>query len=130
MRRRRLPGIFRPTGEHPPDAPPSLPPLAGPATFWNFEPCTARKVTLTVADSEFFPAYWARPYVGMTRHAVEVTYNGAVFYLDDDPDTDAEQDTLDSDAIGPGWAKVTIGRGSPRYGHRELEPEEGSVKPR
>jgi hypothetical protein len=76
------------------------------ATYWNGERCKALRVTVVVADDPDIPAYWARPLVGQRRKAVAVTYNGDTFYLDDED--------------GQAWAKVTIGRGSPVYGHREL----------
>lgn len=79
---------------------------ARPETFWNGERAAARRVRVIVADDPQFPAYWARPLVGTERDAVEVIYAGHVFYLDNDS--------------GEGWAKVTDGRGSPRYGHQDL----------
>lgn len=76
------------------------------STRWNGEPCAARKVRVMVADSDFFPAYWARQYVDTVREAVEVTYNGQTFYLDNED--------------GSGWHKVTHG-GGPGWPHRDLE---------
>lgn len=84
-------------------------------TFWNGEPCEARKVLVTVADDPAFPAYWARSLVGTERAAVEVTYGGATMYLDD--------------ATGEGWNKVTVFKGSPRFPHSSLTVEPGSVRP-
>lgn len=75
-------------------------------TYWNGESASARKVLITVMDDGFFPLYWAKEFVGQDRLAVEVDYNGNVFYLDDEN--------------GQGWYKVTIGKGSPRIGHRSL----------
>lgn len=69
------------------------------------EPCEARKVRVVVEDAPEFASYWARPYIGEERDAVEVTYDGRTFYLDDE--------------LGQGWAKVTSG-GSPRTGHKNL----------
>ncbi|MEV6105734.1 hypothetical protein AB0M28_13605 [Streptomyces sp. NPDC051940] len=82
-------------------------------TRWNGEPCTATRVSVIVADSAAFPAYWARHLVGTRRHAVRVDYAGATFYLDD--------------ADGSGWHKVTHG-GGPGHGHRDLNVEPGSVQ--
>jgi hypothetical protein len=82
------------------------------ATFWNGEPAEAKRVTLEVADSSF-PLYWAREFVGQRRDAVEVTYADTTFWLDDEG--------------GHGWDKVTVGMGSPGYGHRNLRPAPGSV---
>ncbi|MCI3277488.1 hypothetical protein [Streptomyces cylindrosporus] len=84
-------------------------------TQWNGEPCTATQVTVTVADNGFFPAYWAREFVGTRRKAVEVEYGDHTFYLDDED--------------GSGWDKVTHG-GAPDWGHRDLAIEPGSVEPR
>ncbi|MBE4790986.1 hypothetical protein [Streptomyces caniscabiei] len=84
-------------------------------TRWNGEPCLARRVTAIVADSTFFPQYWARDLVGTHRKAVEVTYGGSTFFLDDED--------------GSAWAKVTSG-GSPAHGHRDLVVDPGSIQPR
>ena len=73
--------------------------------MWNGEPCGALKVRVVVADAPEFPLYWARDLVGMEIDAVQVTYNGDVFYLDN--------------RDGSGWHKVTNG-GSPRLRHSEL----------
>ena len=77
-------------------------------TYWNGEPTPARKVTLKVAADTRYPHYWANHLVGTMRKAVEVTYNGQVFYLDDDH--------------GQGWNKVLAG-GGPEWGHAELRPD-------
>lgn len=86
------------------------------ATFWNGEPCEARRVTVVVTDTGEFPMYWAKAHVGERRDAVEVTYGSDTFYLDDEDDH--------------GWDLVTAGKGSPRYRHRDLTVEPGSTKPR
>lgn len=91
-------------------------------TFWNGEPTPARKVSVIVADLGAFPAYWAKEYVGQRRDAVEVSYSTGTFYLDDEGH--------DGWKPGGGWAKVTIGGGSPRWGHRDLQVEPGSVEER
>lgn len=75
-------------------------------TYWNGERCAARRVTVVVADDGRFPGYWARELVGTERPAVEVTYNGHIFYIDDENDE--------------GWLKVTKGFGGPRYPHGSL----------
>lgn len=72
---------------------------------WNGEPCKGRKVWAVVADNPDFAAYWARDWIGHVRPAVEIHYEGRVFYIDD---TD-----------GSGWNKVKAG-GLPRYGHKNL----------
>lgn len=108
-------------------------------TYWNGEPCSARKVTVVVADSGKFPSYWAKELVGTRRDAVEVTYYSRTFYLDD---AEYTQDGDSADyarahgiepvvaKAGRGWMKVTAGHGHPRYGHSELEIEPDSVEPR
>lgn len=78
-------------------------------TYWNGERCEARRVRVIVGDSGQFPCPWFRSIVGQERDAVEVTYNGSTFYLDNEN--------------GSGWGKVTGGRGSPNYGHRSLDVE-------
>lgn len=79
-----------------------------PTTFWNGEPCPARRVMVTVADDPAFPHYWARAegLIGREIPAVEVHYAGQMFYLDN--------------RTGSGWAKVTVGRGSPQIGHSNV----------
>ena len=73
---------------------------------WNGLPARARKVWARVAEAPQFPAYWAKPFIGWERAAVEVHYDQAIFYLDDEEDQ--------------GWLKVTHG-GLPSYGSKSLE---------
>jgi hypothetical protein len=115
-------------------------------TYWNGERCRARRVRVVVASvPDAPPLSWYLGLEGTERNAVEVTYGGRVFYLDDDDvPTDLEerqQKALEGltenerrrveglmrivgqqpkGKAGDGWAKVTIGRGSPQYGHRSL----------
>jgi hypothetical protein len=86
-----------------------------PQPRWNGEPCQARRVTAIVADNGAFPQYWARHLVGTRRNAVEVTYTGRTFYIDDEDNS--------------GWNKVTHG-GPPFWGHRSLTIEPDSVQSR
>ena len=126
-------------------------------TWWNGEPAVARRVVVIVADVEF-PRYWARPFVGQERDAVEVVYEGQTFYLDDEgyeqPQEEYDRlvqaaESLSSSTSGRitveqacaklgikpqaedgshlkvgypghGWNKVTVGQGSPQYGHSSL----------
>lgn len=91
------------------------------ATYWNGERCEARKVWLVVADGEHERG-WYRQFIGQRRAAVEVSYAGQVFYLDDDAyDGDGREYPA-----GGGWLKVTEGHGGPRWGHRSLYPEPGA----
>ncbi|WP_291208938.1 hypothetical protein [Hyphomonas sp.] len=77
----------------------------GPETFWNGEPTKARKVFVEVGGP--VPStWWCADLIGFERRAVEVTYQGQTFFLDDED--------------GSGWEKVTTGRGGFRYGHRSL----------
>lgn len=87
-------------------------------TYWNGEELDppARQATAVIADSGRFPSYWARSadLVGVRVSVVEVLYFDEPMYL--------------FDGDGSGWAKVTEGSGSPRWGHRDVEIEEGSVE--
>ena len=74
-------------------------------TQWNGEPCTARRVVIRVGDCPF-PQGWYRHLVGREMRAVEITYNGEMFYI--------------ADEDGNGWHKVTVERGSPRWGHKSV----------
>jgi hypothetical protein len=102
-------------------------------TRWNGEPCEARKVVVIVADAGRFPNYWARPFVGQERDAVEVTYAGSTFYIDDEGYERGEQEKALLEKFGMpasdragypgyGWAKVTAG-GGPHHPHSSLEIE-------
>lgn len=70
-------------------------------TYWNGEPANAATGTATVD--------------GKRLKVVRVFYNGASMDLDN--------------STGQAWAKVTLGYGSPRYGHRNVEVEPGSFVP-
>ena len=75
-------------------------------TYWNGEPCEARKVIVIVGESPR-STWWCAGFAGQQRKAVEVTYAGQPpFYLDNED--------------GRGWGKVTVGRGSPVYPHSSL----------
>lgn len=94
--------------------------MTGEATFWNGVRHEARKVRVRVGDSGRFRTPWFAPHVGELRDAVEILHptkahrarlltgvHPGAFYIDD--------------ADGSGWAKVTVGLGSPRTGHRSLD---------
>lgn len=75
-------------------------------TFWNGQPCAARKVVAVVGES-MKSTYWHNGMEGTSRKAVEVVYaDQAPFYLDNED--------------GSGWYKVTEGKGSPSVGHKSL----------
>lgn len=111
----------------------------GEGTFWNGEPCDARKVWVVVAEwdeVEDPPDAWWRSFSGQRRAAVEVrrldTFE--VFYLDDEGYDRAQ---VYSDEIaakltalgfppgpvppGTGWRKVTEGRGMPSFGSSDVK---------
>jgi hypothetical protein len=81
---------------------------------WNGKPVSAVRGSAIVADSGYFPEYWARRFVGQRRDVVRVEYGGTVFYLDD--------------VDGHGWRKLLSG-GRWTYGHRTInvEPESFQV---
>jgi hypothetical protein len=74
-------------------------------TFWNGEPCEARKVRVIVGKA-ISPTWWCASLEGSEREAVEVRYGGQTFYLDNFNEN--------------GWWKVTQGKGSPQCGHSSL----------
>lgn len=76
-------------------------------TFWNGEPCEAQRLCVIVGDTGRFAEPWFKDYVGCERPAVEVTYDGHTFYIDNE--------------YGAGWLKVTTGKGSPLKAHRSLD---------
>jgi len=77
-------------------------------TYWNGEPCIARIVRVVVGKS-LKPTWWCANLEGTEREAVEVKYHDEPFYLDNEKNQ--------------GWLKVTLGFGSPQYGHRSLPVE-------
>lgn len=82
-----------------------------PNAYWNGEPAFARRVMVGVGKA-LKPTWWCAELEGTVRPAVEVTYEGQTFFLDNEK--------------GEGWQKVTFGYGSPRYGHRSL-PDDSVV---
>jgi hypothetical protein len=87
-------------------------------TWWNGRPCKARIVRVVVAKAEK-PSMWYAPFAGQEREAVEISdadqSGHQPFYLDNE--------AYDDEIAGLGWAKVTIGRGGPDWGHRNLTIE-------
>lgn len=81
--------------------------------YWNGEPCYARRVKVKVGTVEV-PTWWCAGMEGTIRNAVEVNYgpDPSPFFLDDEN--------------GRGWAKVTLGYGSPQVGHYSL-PDDSEV---
>lgn len=117
-------------------------------TYWNGEPAACRRVMVRVADldADTPPLAWWRGLEGTVRAAVEVVYGDMPpSYLDDDevPEAvfEAHRAAAEADPhvrklleagraagfrverrgqAGDGWAKVTIGKGGPDWGHRSL----------
>ena len=83
-------------------------------TYWNGEPCAARRV-IVVVDKSPKPTWWCANLEGKTIRAVEVVYGGETFYIADDR--------------GQGWLKVTKGRGDPGLGHESV-PVKNVMTPR
>lgn len=73
--------------------------------YWNGEPAMARRVIVRVGKA-LQPTWWCADLEGTLRRAVEVTYEGQTFFLDDED--------------RKGWMKVTFGYGSPEVGHSSL----------
>lgn len=107
---------------------PVLPPIIDEAqelggieqAFWNGIPIDSMRGTAIVADAPEFPEYWARDIIGERIPVVMVNLDGAndgggIDYLDN--------------RENHGWAKVTTGKGSPSYGHRNISIVEGSFEP-
>lgn len=99
-------------------------------TYWNGEPVVARKVRVLVGPCAK-PTFWHNGLEGTEREAVEVSYpGGEPFYLDNSAWAQAEykgpplpypfRDMQRDRPAGEGWAKVTEGRGSPRWPHASL----------
>lgn len=91
-------------------------------TYWNGSKTPARRGTAVVADTPDMPKHWAKAegLVGTRINVVEVDLDGVNFgggthYLDDRDNS--------------GWLKVTVGHGAPRYGHRNVDIEDGSFRP-
>lgn len=77
-------------------------------TYWNGEPTHCRIVRVIVGPVPV-PTWWCAGLEGTEREAVEVSYGGQRFYLDNED--------------GSGWMKVTQGRGSPTWAHSSLPVE-------
>jgi hypothetical protein len=90
--------------------------MSGEKTFWNGEPCKAR-VVIAIVGASLRPTWWCAALQGQRREVVEVQYGDQTFYLDNDAWEE------DGDLGGSGWRKVTIGKGSPQWGHRNVPVE-------
>jgi len=83
-------------------------------TFWNREPAVCRRVIVRVGKA-LRPTWWCADLEGQEHPAVEITYDGSMFFIDNE--------------YGVGWRKVTLGQGAP-FGphsrHRSL-PDDSVV---
>lgn len=86
-----------------------------PPTYWNGEPTPCIQGSAIVSNDNGFPLYWAADLVGQRIPVVRIFYGDTVRNIDD--------------RDGSGWAKVTNGHGSPRYGHCDLSVRPGSFIP-
>ena len=93
---------------------------AGVGTWWNGQPTPARRVVVVVGygdpAEEHRESKWWWKHAGSERHAVEVTYAGRVFFLDD--------------RKGSGWKKVTVGYGHPKLSTWSLPDDSVVVRER
>lgn len=86
-------------------------------TYWNGERCQARLV-IGIVDKAPRKTWWCAGLEGQQREVVEVSYGGQKIYLDNEA-LESEDDPRLAVA-GSGWRKVTLGRGSPQWGHRSV----------
>lgn len=80
--------------------------------YWNgIEPVKAVRGTAVMLPSPQFPQFWGKTagLVGQRVPVVQVARGNEVFYLFNEDNE--------------GWRKVTEGRGSPAYRHRDLDVE-------
>ncbi|HEV2790202.1 MAG TPA: hypothetical protein VGV69_02755, partial [Solirubrobacterales bacterium] len=100
-------------------------------TFWSGKPCMAERCTVVVGEASD-ESHWSRRFAGTERKAVMVKVgDDETFFIDDEGFelTDEEvalaksrgQD-IKSQIGSPGWGwnKVTVGLGSPQFGHADL----------
>lgn len=74
-------------------------------TYWNGEPCKATKVQVVVGKP-LRPTWWCAHLEGKVHPAIKIECDGSEpFYIDDQPQS---------------WTKITVGLGSPSYGHRSV----------
>lgn len=92
----------------------------GERTYWNGERVSCRRVLVMVGyPPSDVPNHWARPLVGTPRNAVEVRARGSYRQGQPHPDAAEERFFID-DQDGEGWQKVTQGKGSPSWPHRNV----------
>ena len=79
------------------------------ATYWNGEELDEPAERVRVIIGECPIEWWCSDHIGEERDAVKFKYRGETSYIDD--------------KNGFGWAKVTTGKGSPRFESRGLPVE-------
>lgn len=84
-------------------------------TFWNGEPCEARRVLVYVGLSPL-ASWWCAPLAHTVRQAVEVRYGEQHFFLDNEEGHE-------------GWWAVTEGMGSPNHKTWSLPNESVVIEP-
>lgn len=74
---------------------------------WNGQPCDVKVIRIVMNGTEDNPVlFWGKAFYGMERQALLVTQGSSQFVIDNED--------------GTGWLKVTVGMGSPSYGHRSI----------
>ena len=76
-------------------------------TYWNGEPCEAKRVIVIVGKS-LRPTWWCAEFEGKERDAVKITAQGESFYVDDEPSV---------------WQKMYSGGGPFSGSHKSLPVE-------
>lgn len=74
--------------------------------FWNGEPATFNVVLYQVLPAEK-ETWWQNRHLGQQRQAVQITYGGQTWIIDNEH--------------GDGYYKVTTGMGSPGCGHKSID---------
>jgi hypothetical protein len=76
--------------------------------YWNGEPtATFTACIIKPKENTEKPMYWYNVFSGKERQAIEITYAGQTWIIDNN--------------VGDGYLKVTKGQGSPSYGHKSLD---------
>lgn len=75
--------------------------------YWNGEPATFTAFTYKVKKQDEIPLHWQNSNEDDIRQAIEITYCGRKFAIDN--------------KFGDGYHKVTEGLGSPRCGHKSVD---------
>lgn len=77
------------------------------SAYWNGIKCEMEVIRIRLIESNDVPLlYWGKPFYGQDRQAIRVFAQGGSFVIDNED--------------GMGYNKLTVGMGSPRYGHRSI----------